>query len=102
MGMFISSNPAISSQLGALSNIGTIGIILYFVVIAGVMYYPAYGLLKYSTGMKIAMNTNSKQKFNEAVNYLKNVFKFYGIIAIIFLGLYGVIIIISVFAAMGK
>lgn len=91
-----------SSQYGALGGLGAAWIITMCLLIAGLMFYPAYALFKYSTVIKTAINTNNKQKFNEAIRYLKNVFKYYGIITIIALGIYGLFVIMSVFSVIGK
>ena len=101
-GLVISSSPIFANQLGPLSSIGAAGIIILYVLMAAIMFYPTYALFKYSTGMKTALNTNNKQKFNEAIAYLKNVFKYYGIMAIIFLGLYGLLMVFGVMGALGK
>lgn len=102
IGIFIGSNPALSGQFGPLGAIGGIGIVLLYVLIASIMFYPAYALFKYSTVIKNALSTNNKQQFNEAVNHLKNVFRFYGIFTIIMLGLYGVAMIFGAFGALGR
>ena len=102
LGLVISSSPMIASQLGPLAGIGGIGIMLVYVLLAGIMFYPTYALLKYAGGMKTALNSNNKQKFNEAVAHLKNFFKFYGIMMIIFLGLYGIAMVVGVLGAMGR
>jgi hypothetical protein len=82
-----------------LAGIGSAGVIMIYVVIAAVNFYPTYALLKYSTAMKAALHTNSKQKFIEAVSHLKNFFKFFGILMVISLCLYGLIIVFSIIAA---
>lgn len=68
--------------------------------IVGIYIYPIYALLKYSTGMKLAMNTNSKEQFNSAIGYLKNMFKYMGILAIIILSLYAVVFIFMMIGLM--
>jgi hypothetical protein len=52
--------------------------------------------------MKTALATSNKNKFNVSLAYLKNMFKYYGIMAIIFLGLYGIVILIAVVTALVK
>jgi len=86
----------------ALAGVGTTGIIMIYIVIAAINFYPVYALMKYSTCMKSALNTNNKLKFNEAVHYLKNFFKYFGILAVIVLCLYGLIFIFAMIAAMAS
>jgi hypothetical protein len=75
---------------------GSIGIALLYILISLVYFYPTYALLKYSTSMKQALAMRDKTKFSAAITYLKNMFKYIGITMILFLALYGVIIIISI------
>lgn len=90
-------SPVYSSQF---AGIGQAGIILIYLILAAIMFYPAYALLKYSTGMKSALATNNKLKFNQAITYLKNMFKYYGVLAIIFLGFYELVIVIVIFTSL--
>ncbi|MFI5196062.1 MAG: hypothetical protein ACHQD8_03145 [Chitinophagales bacterium] len=101
-GMMISSSPVFASQLGPLGSIGAAGIIILYLLIASLMFYPHYAMLKYAIGIKIALSTNNKTKFNEAIAYLKNMFKYSGIMTIIFLCLYGVLMIFGVMGALGR
>ena len=81
------------------AGMGTTGIIILYVVIGAIYFYPTYALLKYSTNMKAALNTADKARFNTAIYHLKNVFKYIGILLIIILVLYGVVIIFALIAA---
>jgi hypothetical protein len=102
MGLVLSNTSGYSNQLGVLAGIGGIGIMMLYVLMAAVMFYPTYALLKYSTCIKAAMHQNDKQKFNEAIVHLKNVFRFYGIITIICLAIYGLMILFIALGAMSK
>jgi len=42
------------------------------------------------------VKTNDKGRFNEAITYLKGMFKYWGIFMLILLGLYGVIMIFGI------
>ncbi len=91
---------AATNQLGPIGSIGGIGIALLYILIAGIVFYPAYTLMKYSTGINVAVHTNNKQKFNEAIANLKNTFKFYGIITIISLLISGLFMFVMLSGAM--
>ncbi len=91
-----------SSMATAIPYIGTAGLVLIYVVFAGLYFYPTFALYKYSTCMKQALNSNNKLSFNKALVYLKNMFKFFGIMMIVLLCLYGLIIISSIISAAGK
>jgi hypothetical protein len=69
-------------------------------VAIAIYFYPIYALMRYSGAMKIAMNTNSKEHFNTSITYLKNAFKYMGILMIILLCLYGIMFVIGIGGAM--
>lgn len=96
----IASNLSIYNNM--LGGYASVVIIAYVVIAAAINFYPIYALLKYSTGMKTAMLSNDKNKFNESVAYLKNMFKYIGILMIIVLALYGLLIIIGILGAFGR
>ena len=86
----------------ALAGAGAIGIVFMALIILGISYYPIYGLYKYSTLMKKAMTTNNKEFLHKAIVYLKNVFKYHGILMIIVLGFYGLAIFTGLLGALIK
>ena len=97
--MFIDTMGA-SSPFAAFGAVGTM---LYFLVIAAVTFYPLYALLRFSTGIKPAVKNADKERFNKALKALKNTFKYYGIMMIIFLGIYGaVIVVVAVTGVMNR
>jgi hypothetical protein len=97
MGTAMKNMPVDSNPLATL---GLPALMIMFMVIAAIYFYPIYALLKYSTGMKTALQTNDKAKFNEALGYLKGMFKYIGILMIICLALYGIGIIFGLLGAM--
>lgn len=90
---------ASSSPLG---GIGSPGIMLLYVVFAAIYIYPTYALYKYSTGMKYAISQNDKPKFNQALTFLKNMFRYIGILMIVAICGYGLAIIAVIVFAAGK
>lgn len=99
-GVAVSNMPIYGSMLGGSNATGIM--IVYFVIIAGINFYPIYALLKYSTSIRTALAANDKTKFNEAIGYLKSMFKYIGILMIIILAIYGLIFIIALLAALGR
>jgi hypothetical protein len=91
-----------TAMAAAIPGIGSSAILLIYVVLAALYFYPTFALYKYSTGMKAALNNNDKPGFNKALVYLKNMFKYIGIIMIVILCLYGLIIIFGVITTIGK
>ncbi|HXS37421.1 MAG TPA: hypothetical protein VN721_12025 [Flavipsychrobacter sp.] len=69
------------SQIGFKALVYAIGAPLYF--------YPAYALYKFSRLIKTALVTSNKLLFDNALKYLKGLFKYLGILAIINIALVG-------------
>lgn len=63
--------------------------------IIGINYYPIFAMLKFSSLMKIAIGTSDQHTFNDALRYLKNLFKYIGILTIIIVSFYGLVFILS-------
>ena len=78
-----------ASSLSGLGAAGPVYIIAAFVFGVSIYFYPTYALLRYSTCISRALNTDNKVLFNTAIKYLKNSFKYIGILTIILLVLYG-------------
>jgi hypothetical protein len=87
-----------SSYSSMFTAMGTAGMITYCLVVIAIQFYPIYAMMKFSTMVKRALNTADKVQFNEALGYLKGIFKYIGIVTIIVISLYGLIFI---FAAIG-
>jgi hypothetical protein len=94
LGSFILSKYADNNALGQ-SPLGPALAITIVVVIVGIYFYPTYSLLKYSTSIKEAVTTDNKELFNQAIRHLKNVFKYFGILMIIVIAIYGLQIVLT-------
>jgi hypothetical protein len=91
-GMLMANMPGIYGN-NFISSIGGVGITIIYLVLAAAEFYPVYALMKYSTNIKVALNTANKQQFNTAIRYLKNMFKYIGIMTIVLFAFYGIAII---------
>jgi hypothetical protein len=84
---------SIISGLGgqAMPNIytGSLGIFMavFYGIIGLIMMYPGIRLLQFSSKTKQALETNNAESISEAFRRLRSVFRFYGIIVIIYLAL---------------
>lgn len=74
------------------------GITINFLIIAAVVFFPSLFLLKFSNGMKKALEEINQDEFTMAFSNLKTLLKFYGIITIIILGLYALAVILYLIA----
>jgi hypothetical protein len=83
-----------------LSGIGGVGMFLLYALIVSIEFYPIYALFKFSTGIKQALATFDKETFYIAINWLKNMFRYMGVLAIICLSFYGIVIFFVMIAAM--
>jgi len=77
---------------------GSLGIFMavFYGVIGLIMMYPGIRLLQFCSRTKHALNMNNTEAIEEAFKRLRSVFRFYGIIVIIYL-----VLIILMFAAVG-
>ncbi len=66
------------------------------ILVAAVLFVPVLYLYNFSTKMRKALRNNDQPVLTDALKNLKSFFKFYGIIAIVVLSLYGLAIIAAV------
>ena len=74
-------------------------ITVFYLIIAGIIFFPTYYMYQFSSKMKQALNTNDAANLEEAFKNHKSMYKFWGIYTIITLVLYFLIFIGSM--AMG-
>lgn len=95
-GAFMSSIlGSFSRQIGSSATIpGGIMVVVYIVI--GVLYFfPTYYLFKFSTQVKPALLTANQSGFNHALSNLRNAFRFIGILTLIILCFYALAFIIA-------
>lgn len=96
-GLFVgSSMSALSGATGAMS--GALLVALYF-LIAGLYFYPVYALYKFAKNIKLAIEHNNNNAFATGIRYLKGMFKYMGIITVIFLSLYALLFMFGILGA---
>ncbi|WP_113654806.1 DUF5362 family protein [Pedobacter namyangjuensis] len=84
---------AMSMQMGGL---GGLGFTIFFLIYAFLIFYPSLLMFKYATKAKIGILYGEQENLNEAISKLKSLFKYWGILAIIVICLYGMLIISAV------
>ena len=77
-------------------NTATITLVVTTIIISAVVFFPLLFLLRFANAMKRAIAANDQNKLNVSFQNLKIYFRYLGIVAIIFLVLYGIIIAIGV------
>ncbi|MFL5742064.1 MAG: DUF5362 family protein [Flavisolibacter sp.] len=74
-----------------------------YLVIAVIYFFPCLFLFRFSSGIKLALNSNEQDRLNASFENLKSLFRYVGIMTIIILVIYGLILIFAIlgFAARG-
>lgn len=94
-GIALVSAVATSPELGAVTKtFGATGIVFLYAILGFIMIYPIYAQYLFSLRIKPAIKNTDSAKLNEAFRYLKNLYKYYGIIALIMIGFYGLVFVI--------
>lgn len=88
-----------SSLIPDLPLLGGAALTVFFLLFALLYFFPVYYLLKFSTLSKLAIEGNDSKLLEEAMRYLKMMFKFMGILVIIVLSIYLLGIIVAIFGA---
>jgi small-conductance mechanosensitive channel len=72
----------------------TTGMTIIYLVLAGILFFPSFYLFKFSVRMQEALNGVSQDNFEESLQNLKSMFKFYGIFVIVMLSIYVLLFIL--------
>lgn len=81
---------------------GIIGVFagLLYIIIGAICLYPVIKMLNYSSKMKTAIRSDRQDIYEEALRNFNSAVKFWGILAIIALVLYGLVFIFAMIGAM--
>ena len=85
--VFMSYSSRGSSEIGLL-------IMISYIVLAGVLFFPTLYMLKSALGFRAAIKSHSDEDYDKAFRNLKNYFKFVGIMTIAIIGLYLIIFLV--------
>jgi hypothetical protein len=99
-GVFLSTiMGAVGSRYGgSFQNFGGVMMVLY--VLIGILYFfPTYYLFKFSTLIKPALLTSNQHGFNSALSYLRSAFRYIGILTLVVLGLYALAFLVGIAGA---
>lgn len=91
----IGSSISLSPQQGTLMSIGSLspwGLTLIFLAYALAIFYPSFLLFRYATKAKIGVLYGEQASLDEALGKMKSLFKYWGIMTILFLVFYAVAI----------
>jgi len=94
LGFFMNN---VQEQLGAGTGVmSTTAIMGVYLLVAALYFFPVLYLFRIAGRMQEALKTDDNDELRESFANLKSMFKFIGILTIIFLGFYALIIISSV------
>ncbi|TKB99898.1 DUF5362 family protein [Pedobacter cryotolerans] len=96
IGAVMNNNPqmlALASNMGAAA--GAVFTVM-FLIIAFAIFYPSLLMFKYAAKAKIGVLYGEQASLNEAMGKLKSLFKYWGIITIVYLALYALMIIATI------
>ncbi|AFM05602.1 hypothetical protein Fleli_3272 [Bernardetia litoralis DSM 6794] len=93
-----SSFSQLSSQMGAFGALGGIGIGLIYILLALVYFFPSLYLFNFSQKTQAAIRNSDNLELEEGFKNLKSIFKFMGVLTIIFIVLYALMFIFALIA----
>ncbi len=96
VGAAIGANPEMAKMVGAMGSLGSFGFTAVYLVFAFAIFYPSILLFKYATKAKIGVLYAEQASLEEAIGKIRLLFKYWGIIVILFLGLYLFIILSTI------
>lgn len=80
-------------EAGAMAGMGMGFMIVIYGLMIAMYFFPTLYLYRFSTKMKVALDSNDQQTLSESFMNMKSVFKFWGIFTAIFIGFYAVMIV---------
>lgn len=89
-------NAQFPQMMGAAAQGAAIGITIVYLAFAVLMIFPALYLYRHSVRMKTALAQTDQGLFNNSLENLKSMFKFYGIFCIVLLCIYALVFILAI------
>ena len=99
IGAVMNSNPQLLAMANTMGAAAGVVFTVMFLILAFAIFYPSLLMFKYATKAKIGVLYGDQASLDEAMSKLKSLFKYWGIITIIYLGFYALMIIATL---MGK
>jgi len=84
-----------------LAQMGPAFIMVYFLAISLILFYPSFLLFKYSNAANTAVLYADQENFTIAMKKMKSVFKFWGIMTMIVLAIYVLSFLLMIVAKTG-
>lgn len=95
VGPTINANPEMAKMLGQLGAMDGTTISIVFLFYSLLIFYPSLLMVRYAIKAKQGVLYGEQENLNEAMSRLKSLFKYFGVLAIVFIGLY----VVTLFSA---
>ena len=95
VGPTINANPEMAKMLGQLGAMDGTTISIVFLFYGLLIFYPSLLMVRYAIKAKQGVLYGEQEDLNEAMSRLKSLFKYFGVLAIVFIGLY----VVTLFSA---
>ena len=89
----------LGGSLGAMGGAMTAVASTFYILIALFYFFPCLFLFRFANRMRTALASNSQQDLNTSFQNLKSLFKFVGILTVVFLAIYALAIIFGIIGA---
>ena len=92
---FIMNIPPYNTMASSLSSGLAAGMTIMYILFALLFFFPCFYLYKFSIKMKSSLTETSQENFDDSLQNLKSMFKFYGIVTIVTLSIYALIFLVA-------
>ena len=94
---------AMGNMGGHMGSIGAFGgtfIMLLYLAIGIVYFFPIYYLNKFASNLKVALKNNNTDSLTVSLGYLKSHYKFIGIMMLVMFAIYALVFVFAILAAL--
>lgn len=83
------------ADAGGMGALGGVGIGVVYLLLALLYFFPVRYLHKFSSQMKVALDTNNHTALTSSFSNLKSLYKFWGILTAIMIGFYALALVVG-------
>lgn len=99
IGAALKTNPELAGLVAKMGAIGATGFTAVCILYALAIFYPSLLMFKYAVKAKQGVLYGEQQLLADAFGKLKSLFKYWGVLVAIFIGMYVLMIVASIFSA---
>lgn len=104
-GLFASAGISMMSEMSGVSGMrglgGALGVgmMIVYLLVGLLNFFPTYYLYKYSVLIKPAIHSGNQEQFNLALSYQRRMYKFIGVLFLIVVAIYAIMFIFMIIGA---